>query len=568
MKRKISFEFILLIFGALVVFIVGATLFARNSINNVSKLNLEKYLEIIEIDYEAGLSEHQIIEKYQSLKDYLRITFIDPQGEVLEDSLADDLENHYNRPELREIGTIFIRRSDTLNIEMMYLATELDNGHYLRVAIPSGSVLQFLNDFIGLSIVIGIAIIVLSILSSTFLINQSLKPLISIKEILQNVNNGEYDEIVPVEKYDEINNLIKEINIINKAISTNIASLKSEKQKSDFLLNHMNQGICVLNEEGKITLLNQYLKSLYRFNIDLNINKDYRYLFRDDDIQAAIKKAYENRTNSNLVVMVRDEYFSVSINYLEKDWSDNSSIILIYSDITAIRSIEMLKRDFFVNASHELKSPLTSIIGSADIIVQGMAKDESMTKDLVGRITQEAKRMNNLVMDMLVLSEYENKKYHSKKQKQHLPKIIEEVIKNLEVLAKENSITIHKNIADFEVWISYEEIYQLLKNIIENSIKYGVKKGNVWIDVYIHENYLILEIKDDGIGIPKIDQSRIFERFYRVDKARSKSTGGTGLGLSIVKHIVLNHGGLIELESEEDKGTKIKISLPKKELNM
>ncbi len=568
MKRKISFEFIILILGALVVFIIGATLFARNSINNVTKLNLEQYLEIIEIDYESGLTETEIVERYQGLKNYLRITFIDSEGTVLVDSLANDLDNHFDRPEIQELGKTFIRKSTTLNINMMYLATQLENGHYLRVAIPTASILQFLNDFIGLSIFIGIIIIALSILSSSFLINQSLKPLIAIKEILQSVNQGEYDEVMTIDKYEEVNELIKEINVINKAISSNISSLKSEKLKSDFLLNHMNQGICVLDQEGKITLLNQYLKNLYRFNIDININKDYRYLFRDDDIQLVIKKAYENKINSNIIVKVKEEYFSVSINYLEKDWANNSSVILIYTDITANRSVEMLKRDFFVNASHELKSPLTSIIGSADIIIQGMTEDEKMTNDLVSRISQEAQRMNNLVMDMLLLSEYENKKNIAKKQIVNLPNLVEDVIKNLEVQVKNNQISINQTVADLEVWISYEEIYQLLKNIIENSVKYGKKDGNVWVDINTGENSLVISIEDDGIGIPKTDQSRIFERFYRVDKARSKSTGGTGLGLSIVKHIVLNYNGSIELESEEDKGTKIKIFLPKNELGI
>lgn len=568
MKRKISFEFVILIFCSLVVFIIGATFFARNSISNVTKLNLEKYLEIIEIDYEAGLSETEIIEKYQGLNDYLRITFIDPSGVVLADSLATELENHLDRPEIQDLGNAYSRRSATLNVEMMYLATQLSTGHYLRIAIPLGSILQFLNDFLGLSIVIGVVIVVLSILSSSYLIKQSLKPLIEIKTILQDVNQGEYSEIMPVEKYDEINGLINEINDINKSISYNITSLKSEKQKSDFLLDHMNQGICVLDEEGRIILLNQYLKNLYRFNIDININKDYRYLFRDDDVQAAINKAYLNKTNSNMVVKIKDDFYSVSISYLDKDWNNNSSVILIYSDITAIRNIEVLKRDFFVNASHELKSPLTSIIGSADLIAQGMAKDEAMVKDLIDRIASEAKRMNNLVMDMLVLSEYENKNQASNKSKQSIKRVTEEAIKNLEVQAKDSNILIHSEVIDDEVYISYEEVYQLLKNIIENAIKYGKNGGNVWVNITTVDNNLLIEIKDDGIGIPKTDQSRIFERFYRVDKARSKSTGGTGLGLSIVKHIVLNYNGSIELESEEGLGTKVSIYLPKTELKL
>ena len=567
MKRKISFEFIILIFSALVAFTIGATFFARSSINNVTELNLEKYLEIIKIDYEE-LTPTEIIDKYSDLDNYLRITFIDAQGEVTADSLAEDLDNHLDRPEIANIGEAYIRHSDTLDIDMMYLAYALNDGSYLRVAVPITSILGFLNDFIALSIVIGIIIIILSIMSSSYLIKQSLKPLSDTKIILENINKGEFQEILPIIKYDEINGLIKEINQINKTISNNIASLKSEKLKSDFLLNHMNQGICVLDEEARIVLLNNYLKNLYNFNINYNINKDYRYLFRDEEIQKAIKKVYDEKENSTLVAILDDKYYSISIIYSDKDWSFNSSVILIYSDITSAKNIEILKRDFFVNASHELKSPLTTIIGSIDIISQGMAKDEETINDLIERIGSEAKRMNNLVMDMLTLSEYETKNQNSQRQVVNMQSLAQELVENLSVLADKNKILISSNVEDFNIFISYEEIYQLLKNLIENAIKYGKVNGNVWINVEQDEQHLIIKIKDDGIGIPKVDLNRVFERFYRVDKARSRSTGGTGLGLSIVKHIVLNYNGHVDISSEEDEGTEVSVYLPKKELNI
>lgn len=567
MRRKISFEFIILILTALVAFTIGATFFARSSINNVTELNLEKYLEIIKIDYDS-LTPNEVIDKYSDLNNYLRITFIDDQGEVTADSLAEDLDNHLNRPEIINVGESYIRHSDTLNIDMMYLASTLEDGSYLRVAVPIASILGFLNDFIALSIVIGIIIVVLSIMSSSYLIKQSLKPLSETKIILENINKGEYQEILPVIKYDEINGLIKEINQINKTISDNIASLKSEKQKSDFLLNHMNQGICVLDEEARIVLLNNYLKNLYNFNINYNINKDYRYLFRDEEIQKAIKKAYEEKKNSTLVTVFNEKYYSISIIYSDKDWSFNSSVILIYSDITAAKHIEILKRDFFVNASHELKSPLTTIIGSVELISQGMAKDKETVNDLIERIASEAKRMNNLVMDMLTLSEYETKNQNSQKQVVNIKSLIQELVENLSVLAHKDNISISYKIEDLNIFISYEEIYQLLKNLIENAIKYGKTNGNVWINVDQDETSLIIKIKDDGIGIPKADLNRVFERFYRVDKARSRSTGGTGLGLSIVKHIVLNYNGHVDINSEEDEGTEVLVYLPKKDLNI
>jgi two-component system phosphate regulon sensor histidine kinase PhoR len=241
-------------------------------------------------------------------------------------------------------------------------------------------------------------------------------------------------------------------------------------------------------------------------------------------------------------------------------------VILIYSDITATKNIEILKRDFFINASHELKSPLTTIIGSAELISRKIVVDQETIMDLIKRITSEANRMNNLVMDMLSLSEYETKYQNKNKIIINLEKIVNDVVNNLAFLSSEKDINITSNVEKSNILMSYEELYQLIKNLVENAIKYGKTKGNVWIEMYYEQSDLVLSVKDDGIGIPQKDLNRIFERFYRVDKARSKSTGGTGLGLSIVKHIVLNYNGHIDISSEEGEGTEIKIFLPKVEI--
>ncbi|MFP4477970.1 MAG: sensor histidine kinase [Candidatus Izemoplasmatales bacterium] len=562
MRRRISLEFILIIIISMTAFIIGATLIARNAINNVTELNLSHYLDIVETDT-SNISYQDIINKYESTDDYLRITFIDETGVVLADSLADELDNHLNRPEVQNIGESYIRYSDTLKIDMMYQAIRLDNGDYLRVAIPTASVLKFLNDFIGLSVVIGTLIIILSVISSSVLIKHTLKPLKDIKNILIDVNEGEYKEIINSDRFEEVKGLIKEINKINKSISENISSLKSEKRKTDFLLDHMHQGICVLNSKKEIILLNKNLRDLYRFNIDLNLHKNFRFLFREEDIQEAIQKAYESKTSSHLIIQEADEHYNVSITYLEQNWNNEASVIIIFTDVTSIKQIETLKRDFFVNASHELKSPLTSIIGSSELITQGMTKDQETIMDLVNRIHHEANRMSHLVMDMLLLSEVENKESHHQKYDVQTNKVIDDVLKNLSMLIKEQNTTIHKHMTLETIQFNEKDLFQLIKNLVENAIKYGQSDGNIWIDIFEEDKHQVIRIKDDGIGIPQNEQSRIFERFYRIDKARSRSTGGTGLGLSIVKHIVMNAGGQIKLESEEGKGTSVSVYLPK-----
>lgn len=568
MKRKITLEFLLVVLISILIFIIGGYFIAKNNINNVTELNLEHYLQMVVIDYETDENAQRVVDKYRELDNYLRITFVAPDGEVIVDSLAENLENHKDRPEINNLGTAYIRHSATLDIEMMYMAYEFENGNYVRVAIPTDSLLPFINDFIGLSIIIGFITIVITYLLSTTLINNAMRPLLEIKSILKDVNDGNYKEILPVKNPEEINDLINEINDINKLIAVNIKSLKTETGKNNFLLNHMDQGICVLDKEGHIIMLNDFLRQLYRFNIDINLHKDYRFLFRSNNIQDSILKAYEKQISTNLVVQVKGEHYSVSITYLEENWFKQPSVIIIFTDITDIKNIENLKKDFFDNASHELKSPLTSILGSSELILQGMAKDEDTIKDLSKRISDEAKRMNNLVMDMLTLSTYENQTQIQHRQNVDINLILKDVIKSLEDQAKNKSITIESTNRKLYINANYDQMFQLIKNLLENGIKYGKESGLVKVQINKENKQLIIKVSDDGIGIPKTNQARIFERFYRVDKARSKSTGGTGLGLSIVKHIVMNYNGHIELDSTEGKGTIITVYIPENEIKL
>ncbi|MBN2877033.1 MAG: GHKL domain-containing protein [Bacilli bacterium] len=570
MKRKITLEFMSIVLLSILVFIIGGFFIAKSNINDVTELNLNYYLNMIVLEYNIDNDASRVVQKYEDMEDYLRITFMAPDGEVIVDSLAENLENHLTRPEFNDLGTAYIRHSATLDIEMMYLASALDDGNFVRVSIPTSSLLQFANDFIGLSILIGVLLIVFTAFLSGALINNAIYPLKEVKSILREVNDGKYSEIelIPIKKSEEINDLIREINGINELIAINISSLKSEKDKNDFLLNHMGQGICVLDKDGLIVMLNDFLKRLYRFNIDINLHKDYRFLFRDNEIQESIIKAYEKEINTDLVIKIKEEYYSVSITYQDKNWLNQPSVILIFTDITAIKNIENLKKDFFDNASHELKSPLTAILGSSDLIIQGMAKDEKMIIDLSKRISEEAKRMNNLVMDMLTLSKYENLIQIQHRQNMDINKVLIDVLESLESLSSSKNVTVEKEDREIYINANYDQMFQLLKNLIENAIKYGKESGIVSIKINKENRYLIIKVIDDGIGIPKSDQTRIFERFYRVDKARSKSTGGTGLGLSIVKHIVMNYSGHIELDSTEGKGTTITVYLPERELKL
>ncbi|MDD4184245.1 MAG: ATP-binding protein [Candidatus Izemoplasmatales bacterium] len=562
MKKRFGFNFILIVSAALIMFIVGSILLVRHNFNKITEMNIRYYLEIVKTDYLEGMDPDVIIDRHEGIEDYIRITFMDVDGNVIADSAADVLENHLDRPEFVNVGETFIRESATLSRRMMYLAYQFTDNNYVRVAIPLNSVLPFLNDFSGLSLLLASAILVIVVILNGIMVKQTMKPFQNLTKSLKDVANGNYSELLPVEKYSEINALLNEINDINKNISETIKSLNNEKQKTDFLLEHINQGVCVLDNQGNVIMANRFLRELFNFNDEAHYLKHYRFLFHDKQIDQAIEKTQKAQSGTTIVIEIGEAFYSVTVTHVDKSWRGVPGIFLSFNDVTAVKNIENLKRDFFVNASHELKSPLTSIMGSAEIIASGLIKDEANIIDLSKRIFEDSKRMNKLVFDMLTLSKYENYMPEAAYSSVNLKTIIKEVFSNLGLLAKNKKIELIDESDDIKINASHEHMTQLLGNLVENAVFYGKENGYVKVGAKSEPGKIIIEVADNGIGIPKADQNRVFERFYRVDKARSFKTGGTGLGLSIVKHLVLVYQGQIEVESKEDVGTKMSITIP------
>ena len=562
MKRKISLQYSFIVVMAIIIFSVGASLIARINLNRVTEHHLELYLNMIENDYVSYDTGTQLVQKYTSINQDVRITILNPTGTVVADTNITPEDNHLSRPEFVDLGTAYIRYSDTLDKKMMYIAEEMDDGGYLRVAISISSILPFLSDFILFSIIIGIIIIIAAAFLISMTTNKALAPLKETVQSLHAVARGEYLEKMPLEQSEEMNQIINDINAISRMISENISLLNVEKRKLEFILNRMDQGLCVLDSKQNVILVNQFVESLFQYRTELNLNKAYLYLFRNPIIQKIIEDLRSGEENLVSFFTENDRFYSVSANRMTASWEKKEMTLLIFNDITAMRQIETLKRDFFINASHELKSPLTSIIGSSELISSKIVTKPEEITDLANRILQEANRMNNLVIDMLNLSKYENNLLSRADVEVDLSVVVQDVLKSLEPLALSKHIELISHLEAVTLQADYEHMTQLVRNLTDNAIQYGVENGHVTVKLYSLGNHIRLEVIDDGIGIPKADQSRVFERFYRVDKARSKKTGGTGLGLSIVKHICAMYHAQISLESEPNKGTTITITLP------
>ena len=548
MKRKIlCIEIISSILTLFVLFIVSC-IYVNNQNYDTAKNELYSYSNIA-CEVFDGTNFDELKDVMSKTNEDIRISVIDLSGNVIVDSSLNDAENHLNREELQKIGECVTRYSDSLKLNMMYLA-KVDDGYYIRLSLPIQSLTKFINNYIGFGLISLIIILSISITVTSLLYNKTLKPIKNeinkLETILDNKLTNDTD-------FELLSSKINELTVL---LNEKVTSLSNEKEKSKYILDNMNQGLVLLNNEGKIELINKYLLSLFGFEQDYILNKNYMYLFRDIFVQEKIENCIKNNQEEQLIYDIEGKKFLLYINILETSWSNASNfhVALLMVDITLQENMNSLKREFFANASHELKSPLTSIIGYQQLIQQGILTTKEEIQDATLRTIKEAQRMNKLIIEMLDLSRLENNVLTTIEDV-NVSKIINDCLLELKIAIDNKNIQVEKNLEDVILSASQSDLYKLIKNILDNSIAYNNDFGKIIIT--LNKDKLI--ISDTGIGISKKDLEHIFERFYRVDKARSKQNSGTGLGLSIVKHVCLSYGYKINVESVLGKGTTITI---------
>lgn len=548
MKRKIVWIEITSIILALLVLFSISIIYIDNQNHKNAKKELNSYTNIA-CEVFDGTNFEETKKTISLANNDMRLTIIDQEGNVIVDSSIIETENHLNREEIKNPGKYVVRYSNSLKTNMMYYA-KIDNGYYIRLAIPIASLNSFINNYILMGLITLIIIVSISIIITLMLYNKNLK---SVKNEINKLESALGNELSNDTDFDHLSSKINELTVV---LNEKVTSLSNEKEKTKYILDNMNQGLILLTNEGKIDLINKYSLNLFGFEQKYILNKSYIYLFRDMNVQEKIENCIKNKTEEQIIFEMNGKKYLLYINILEDEWSNatNSRIALLIVDITLQENINSLKREFFANASHELKSPLTSIIGYQQLIQQGILTTNEEIKDATSRTIKEAKRMNKLIIEMLDLSRLENN-VQTVLEEVELEKIVQDTLDELKPLIEKKNIKVNLNLE--ETWIngSQSDLYKLTKNIIENAIIYNKENGK--IDIELKEN--ALTITDTGIGISSEDLNHIFDRFYRVDKARSKESSGTGLGLSIVKHICLLYQYKIDITSHVGEGTKIKI---------
>lgn len=492
------------------------------------------------------------LEQLQS--DHYRLTWIDTDGTVLYDTETgnEKLENHKDRAEVKTAFEKGIgestRYSATLMEKTRYYAKRLEDGTVLRISAKYATT--------GL-LVLGMLQTIIFIIIGALILSGVLASRLS-KRIVEPLNNLDLERPLENETYEEISPLLNRINRQSSEISKQLRRLEEKTDEFNQITESMKEGLVLLDNKGIVLSINPAARNIFGSDTQGAVGHDFLRLDRSRTLSAAIEKTFEEgHSEIRIERMVRE--YQLDISRIESAGKVLGAVMLAF-DITEQEYAERNRREFTANVSHELKTPLQGIIGSADLIETGMVKPEDMPR-FIGHIRKEATRLVALIEDIIRLSQLDEGN-ELPCEEFDLMDIAEEVEQNLESAAGARAITLSLSGRNAIMYGVRRLMYEIVYNLCDNAIKYNLPGGKVEIMVDRKDEEAVLCVKDNGIGIAPEHQDRVFERFYRVDKSHSKSSGGTGLGLSIVKHAVQYHHGKLELKSEIGKGTEIIVHFP------
>jgi len=508
-----------------------------------------------------------------------RITIITKLGKVLADSEkpqkeVPEMESHLYRPEVRVALADGVgmekRYSSTLKKDMLYVALPIKENKEIigvvRLALSLESIgvtLREISKIILLGLIFALA---LAFVLGSIVATQTTRPIKRMIGVSRKFSEGDFSRRIIFSSNDEIGELAETLNQMAQGLEDKIKEIKAQNQKLAAIFNSMIEGIIVVDKSSNIISLNPTIERIFNVSQKEAQGKIFLESIRNNEISEVIKSVLTNceplSVEISLVLPVR-KIFEINATPIFDNDVVNGCLVVVH-DISEIRRLERVRSDFVANVSHELKTPLTSIRGFAETLLEGALDDKENSRNFLKIIQGHTERLNSLVDDLLSLSHLESKEMTLEKKNFNLKQQLEEVISRFKSQLKKKNIEIKNELPQgISVSAHKDRIGQVFTNLIDNAIKFNKEKGSVRVYAQETEREIKVFVEDSGMGIPEKDISRIFERFYRVDKARSRELGGTGLGLSIVKHIIELHGGTIGVESTEGLGSKFFFTLPK-----
>lgn len=563
MKRNMFLRIFLLVFIAVAIVFTSGILAVRQNSRKIltERLTVEAELLSVMIKDENDIAQ---LKNYKN-KDDFRITVIGHEGKVLyESSITGELENHADREEVKSAlegkPHSVERYSETFNCVMSYYAISsvLNNGDpiIIRVAVKDSEITEYLNVTIPLSVLVLIIALVISAIAARQLSSSLSSKVTAVADSLKSLNDGEYKPIKTNSKESEFYAIFRQINELNEKTHRHIISEEAEHKKLEAVLDNISQGIIAIDEQKNIVFANGVALNIFGGD-KKNIGKNLIYLTEDINV---FQKTEEMKNNiSAFEYRYNERDYSIILSKIPSETSETGiHTIIIITDVTKEKNIAKEKSEFFANASHELKTPITVMQGLSELILAKNNIDDG-TKKQIDRIHKESMRLSSLISDMLKLSSLERKEEKVADVKINLRNVADEVISELSLAISEKRLSVSVSGQGFVI-IDPEKIYGLVGNLCSNSVKYNKDNGSLDITIEENDGKVIFKVKDTGIGIGKEHLPRICERFYRVDKSRSKKTGGTGLGLAIVKHICSLYDAKLAIESTENEGTEVTVT--------
>ena len=494
-----------------------------------------------------------------------RITIIDAEGFVVADSEENPklMENHKLRPEILQVlkgkvGTS-LRFSSTVKEEMLYVALPIERNENIFGVVRVSLFLKDINRLLGslkINIIYSALIIALISLLCALIFTRSLsKPIRELTRASRKVASGDFDVRVFLKNRDELKELADSFNYMTEQIRTLFSQLSRQKEQLNSIISSIQEGLLVCDKHGKIILSNESFKKFIQCS-DIE-GKFYWEAVREPQFSELVKKVRDEKRNYVFEeLLMYEKVFLCSTTFLS---SREETVVILY-DITEMKNVEKIKKDFVVNVSHELRTPLTAIKGFVETLEEGI---DEKNRRYVGIIRRHTDRLINIVKDLLLLSQLEEKGTTLELEEVDLEKLIERILKIFEPRMREKDLKQELTLEDDLPLIKADpfKLEQAFINLIDNAINY-TERGIIALSLKYRDHQVVIEVQDTGIGISDEHIPRIFERFYVADKSRSKMLGGTGLGLSIVKHIVLLHNGAIDVKSTPGEGTTFSITLP------
>jgi two-component system phosphate regulon sensor histidine kinase PhoR len=579
--KQVLFKRILFPYLILVLLLIISLEFYLSSVikdNYISKLResltIQAYLIAEQIPSSFTINLDDFCRRYKE-KTGARVTIVDGSGLVLGDSdePSEKMENHSNRPEIKDAAVegfgSSIRFSRTVHKDLLYLAIEINKGpnqRFLRLSVPLHDINASMNRVRMRIIIASLISLFMIILIGLIQVKRITKAIEEITTFTKEVASGNLRKRLLLRGKDEFGELAGNVSDMAQELSRRLKESEEGKLKMEAILRNMSDGLMLTDTKGRILLTNSTAKNF--FGIESGIEgRTLMEALRKAELMEIIDNVVESRETISYEVEItypKELYLMTTASpFLVK--GEVSGVVLAFHDITRLRQLEEVRKDFVANVSHEIKTPITAIKGFAETLLEGAIDDRENAPKFLEAIKNHSERLNSLVNDLLTLSRIELGDVKIEKEDVDLDDVVDTVFAILRDKAKSKGLYLKKEIPPeiLEIKADRDRLIQILLNLVDNGIKF-TEDGAVKIKVQSEEEKEFIEItvEDTGIGIPKKHIPRLGERFYRVDRARSRELGGTGLGLAIVKHLVKAHGWDMVIESTQGQGTRVRLLCP------